>query len=63
MSQQFIETMLFRPFQSTKKRGMGIGLFQSKMIVEAHHGRINVVSQVGRGTTFRVILPVNQTNL
>jgi putative PEP-CTERM system histidine kinase len=62
MSQQFIETMLFRPFQSTKKRGMGIGLFQSKMIVEAHHGRIDVVSQEGQGTTFRVILPVNQTN-
>jgi hypothetical protein len=57
MSQKFIERSLFRPFSSTKKRGMGIGLFHSKMIVEAHHGRIEVESAEGKGTTFRVILP------
>jgi putative PEP-CTERM system histidine kinase len=57
MSRQFIDKMLFRPFSSTKKKGMGIGLFQSKMIVEAHHGRIEVDSEEGKGTTFRVILP------
>ncbi|MBN1569557.1 MAG: PEP-CTERM system histidine kinase PrsK [Acidobacteria bacterium] len=57
MSRQFMNKMLFRPFSSTKKRGMGIGLFQSKMIVEAHHGKIEVESEEGKGTTFRVILP------
>jgi len=36
MEPDFINRSLFRPFQTTKKRGLGIGLFQSKMIVEAH---------------------------
>jgi hypothetical protein len=58
MSKEFIEQSLFRPFKTTKKNGMGIGLFQSKMIVEAHQGRIEVESEVGRGTTFKVFLPL-----
>jgi putative PEP-CTERM system histidine kinase len=58
MSRQFIEQSLFRPFRSTKKKGMGIGLFQSNMIVQAHKGRIEVESEEGKGTTFRVILPL-----
>jgi hypothetical protein len=60
MSKEFIERSLFRPFKSTKKQGMGIGLFQSKTIVEAHQGRIEVESEEGRGTTFRVYLPINK---
>ena len=58
MSKEFIEKSLFRPFKTTKKQGMGIGLFQSKMIIEAHGGRIEVESEEGRGTTFRVFLPI-----
>jgi signal transduction histidine kinase len=38
MSQDFLRDSLFRPFQTTKKKGMGFGMFQSKMIVEAHRG-------------------------
>jgi len=57
MSQEFIERSLFRPFQTTKKNGLGIGMFQSKMIVEVHGGRIAVASQPGAGTTFQVFLP------
>jgi signal transduction histidine kinase len=38
---------------------MGIGMFQSKTIVEAHKGKIEVDSQQGRGTTFRVFLPAS----
>ncbi len=58
MSRDFIDKFLFRPFKTTKKQGMGIGLYQSKMIVEAHGGKIEVESEEGKGTTFRVYLPV-----
>ena len=58
MSEKFIDDSLFRPFQTTKKKGLGIGLYHCKLIVEAHHGRIEVNSTVGKGTEFRVILPV-----
>ena len=58
MTEQFIKNSLFRPFRSTKKKGLGIGMFQSKTIVEAHHGKINVQSELGVGTTFRVMLPL-----
>jgi putative PEP-CTERM system histidine kinase len=58
MSQDFIARSLFRPFQTTKKKGMGIGMFQSKMVVEAHGGRIEVHTAPGQGTTFRVFLPL-----
>ena len=61
MSNAFIEQSLFRPFRSTKKDGMGIGLFQSRMIVEAHGGTMNVASEEGYGTTFQVRLPVAQS--
>ena len=57
MSREFIETRLFKPFQTTKPKGMGIGLFHCKTIVEAHGGRIEVESEEGKGTTFRVLLP------
>lgn len=57
MTDDFLQHSLFRPFQTTKARGLGIGMFQSKMIVEAHGGRITVASRPGQGTTFRVFLP------
>jgi putative PEP-CTERM system histidine kinase len=57
MSREFIETSLFRPFQTTKSHGMGIGLYHSKSIIEAHKGKIEVESEEGKGTTFRMLLP------
>jgi signal transduction histidine kinase len=60
MPPEFLRRSLFQPFQTTKKNGLGIGLFQSKMIVEAHQGKIDVVSEPGRGTTFQIILPVQK---
>jgi putative PEP-CTERM system histidine kinase len=58
MSKEFMDQCLFRPFKTTKTKGTGIGLFQSKMIVEAHKGRMEVESREGEGSTFRVLLPV-----
>ncbi len=58
MSPEFLNRQLFRAFQTTKKNGLGIGMFQSKMIVEAHKGRLEVESESGKGTTFRVVLPL-----
>ncbi len=56
ISKDFIEKSLFYPFKTTKKKGMGIGLFQSKMIIEAHGGRIEVESEENVGTMFRIFL-------
>ena len=60
MTPEFVERSLFRPFQTTKKQGIGIGMFQCKTIVEAHRGRIEVDSEPGKGTTFRIFLPADQ---
>jgi putative PEP-CTERM system histidine kinase len=60
MAPEFLNHALFRPFQTTKKKGLGIGMFQSKMIVEAHGGRIEVESGLQKGTTFRVLLPIDE---
>lgn len=62
MSADFLAHSLFRPFQTTKKNGLGIGMFQSKMIVEAHGGRITVTSEQGKGTTFRLFLRATASN-
>jgi signal transduction histidine kinase len=59
MSADFLRNQLFRPFQTTKSKGLGIGMFQSKMIVEAHAGTITVQSAEGKGTTFCIRLPIN----
>jgi signal transduction histidine kinase len=58
MAPEFVQNSLFRPFQTTKKKGIGIGMFHCKMIVEAHRGRIEVESQPGKGSAFRVLLPL-----
>ena len=51
---------IFDPFFSTKGvgKGTGLGLAITRRIVEDHHGIIEVVSEVGRGTTFTIRLPV-----
>jgi putative PEP-CTERM system histidine kinase len=58
MRKDFIEKSLFHPFRTTKSKGLGIGLFHSQKIVEAHRGRIEVESELGKGSTFRVLLPM-----
>lgn len=49
---------IFEPFFTTKKKGTGLGLMIVQRIVRAHDGRIDLESHVGRGTTFRIWLPL-----
>lgn len=57
IEESFLRGSLFSPFKSTKKGGWGIGLYQSRTLVEAHGGSIDVTSTQGEGTTFVVRLP------
>jgi signal transduction histidine kinase len=52
---------IFRPFYTTKGDGTGLGLSLARRIVEDHHGRIDVTSTVGKGTTFAVVLPLQRS--
>ncbi|AJE03464.1 XrtA/PEP-CTERM system histidine kinase PrsK [Geobacter pickeringii] len=56
IAEDFLHKDLFTPFRTTKKKGLGIGLYQCRQIVEAHGGWIEVESAVGEGTTFTVWL-------
>ena len=54
---------LFRPSQSSRPGGLGVGLYQCKQIVEAHRGTIQIRSTVGKGTQVRVELPLNTPSM
>jgi len=54
---------IFRPFYTTKGEGTGLGLSLARRIVEDHHGRIDVSSALGVGTTFTVVLPLQRTTV
>jgi putative PEP-CTERM system histidine kinase len=58
MSVEFIRDRLFKPFQSTKPAGMGIGAFESFQYVQELGGRIEVASEPGRGTRVEIRLPL-----
>ncbi len=51
---------IFEPFYTTKKKGTGLGLMIVQRIVRTHEGRIELESHVGRGTTFRIWLPLHE---
>jgi signal transduction histidine kinase len=49
---------LFSPFFTTKEKGTGLGLAISYGIVERHQGKIDVETDLGKGSTFIITLPV-----
>jgi len=51
---------IFEPFYTTKEKGSGLGLMIVQRIVRGHGGRIELESQVGRGATFRIWLPLHE---
>ena len=57
MEPEFINKRLFKPFETTKKKGLGIGLYQSRDQLERMGGSFHVSSKLGAGTTFRVVFP------
>jgi len=57
MSAEFIEQRLFKPFESTKPAGMGIGVFEMREYILELGGKVEVTSVPSQGTTFKVILP------
>jgi signal transduction histidine kinase len=57
MSKSFIESRLYRPFSTTKKTGIGLGLYTCREVIQTSAGSIEVDSVEGAGTTFRVVLP------
>jgi putative PEP-CTERM system histidine kinase len=58
MTQEFIRDRLFKPFQTTKQAGMGIGAYESFQYVQELGGKIEVQSEPGRGTTVTILLPL-----
>jgi putative PEP-CTERM system histidine kinase len=58
MSEEFIRERLFKPFESTKSAGMGIGVFESREYINELGGSLEVASSPAQGSTFRVNLPL-----
>jgi putative PEP-CTERM system histidine kinase len=58
MEDEFIRTRLFQPFDSTKGAGMGIGAYECRETIHALGGQLDVDSAPGRGTRFRIRLPL-----
>ena len=58
MTEEFVRTRLFRPFNTTKHNGMGIGTYESFQYIRELGGQIDVKSKVGEGTVITVMLPV-----
>jgi putative PEP-CTERM system histidine kinase len=56
MTREFIDEKLFHPFTTTKDKGIGIGLYQCKTLVEKMNGKLLCRSEKGRGTDFCILL-------
>ena len=63
MSASFIRTELFKPFKTTKHKGLGIGLYQCRQTVESFGGKIEVSSEVGKGSSFTIWFGASGTGM
>ena len=61
MDPDFVRDELFKPFRTSKQRGMGIGAFQCREYVREMGGELDVISEPGSGTIMRVTLPAAET--
>jgi signal transduction histidine kinase len=61
MSPEFVRDRLFKPFQTTKPDGVGLGLATASQLVHLHDGKLNVLTRVGGGTVIRLIFPAVST--
>jgi putative PEP-CTERM system histidine kinase len=61
MAASFVQERLFKPFQSTKQAGMGIGAYESFQYVQELGGRVSVDSEEGRGTVITLLLPLTES--
>ncbi len=57
MTPEFLRDRLFRPFETTKPEGVGLGLATANQIVRYHRGTIRILSQPGGGTIVRLSFP------
>lgn len=58
MTEAFISNHLFKPFESTKEGGFGIGAYEARALAVSMGGQLRVESRVGKGTTFTLLLPI-----
>jgi signal transduction histidine kinase len=58
MSEEFVRERLFKPFQTTKQAGMGIGAYESFLYVQELGGKILVHSELNKGTRVTILLPL-----
>jgi putative PEP-CTERM system histidine kinase len=61
MSAEFVQNRLFKPFQTTKAAGMGIGAYESFQYVQELGGKVQVDSEEGRGTVVTLLLPLMES--
>lgn len=58
MTESFISGQLFKPFESTKPNGFGIGAYEARALALSMNGQLRVDSRPGKGTTFTLLLPI-----
>ena len=57
MTEAFMSSQLFKPFESTKQGGFGIGAYEARALAQSMDGQLRVDSRVGKGTSFTLLLP------